>query len=100
MFTPFRHTALALMMVIVMLSAVLLSGFHHHDADQTLALEQACDVCLTLDQAGHAVIPTPPFISLVRSMPMDDAVGPIDICHVVSFVSLAQPRAPPLIAFF
>lgn len=83
------------MMIIVMLGVVLLSGFHHHDGDHTLALEQTCDMCVTLDEAGQAVLPVSLGASLTQAIQIDASADIVDSDVALSFVSSAQPRAPP-----
>lgn len=91
------HYIMSLMMIFVMLAAVLMSGFHHHDGADDHAAEVACDICLTLDHVQVGAVPVAlAWVAVVAISISALLLKPIVPPSLVLY-SIQHPRAPPLV---
>jgi hypothetical protein len=91
-----QHYILNLMMIFVMLGAALFSAFHQHGINDAVALEPACDTCVTLKQTELGALPS---MSLLVLLPAFSSYQLVEQYQTASFSAISssiQPRAPPL----
>ncbi len=85
------------MMILVMLGAVLLSGFHQHDLSDHSAVEQGCDICVLVKQTGVGMLPALLVVIVALTHRFVARFHAFYIFTPATVYTASSPRAPPVV---
>jgi hypothetical protein len=91
------HYFVSFMMILVMLSAVLLSGFHQHDVGDHSVVEQGCDICVFVKQTGAGVLPALLAVIVALTYRFVARFHTFYIFIPATVYTASSPRAPPVV---